>query len=138
MKADDVFEYYDGVQSKFSDMGYNVYTPMFGKSSVRTDICFKAHSHNETPIVKNHAIFNRDKWMVKQADVLYANFLGAERVSIGSMMELAWGNDNDKHVVVVMEKDNIHMHAFVLEAATIVFECEDDAIDYLNLLIDKL
>jgi len=72
-----------------------------------------------------------------QSDILYANFLGATRVSIGSMFELAWGSDNKKQVIVVMEKDNIHRHAFVLEAATIIFETTEEAQDYLQQLVSK-
>jgi len=120
LSADDVFDYYDKTKDTMTKLGYDVFVPMFGKGFLRTEIEFKAYDYR-TPLTTNHAIFNRDKWMVKQSDILYANFMGAKSVSIGSMMELAWGSDSDKQVVIVMEEDNVHMHAFVLEAATIVF-----------------
>jgi len=136
LTADEVFEYYDRTKTDLSSMGYNVFVPMFGKGFLRTETKFKAHDYR-SPLTTNHSIFNRDKWMVKQADILYANFMGAKHVSIGSMFELAWGHDNDKQVIVVMEDENIHMHAFVLEAATIVFTSEKEAMDYLKQLITK-
>ena len=136
LSSDEVFDYYEGTQHEMTKIGYDVFVPMFGKGNLRTELEFKAHDYRG-PLTTNHAIFNRDKWMVKQADILYANFIGAKRVSIGSMFELAWGSDNGKQVIVVMEKDNIHMHAFVLEAATIVFETEQEAIDYLTHLSNK-
>jgi hypothetical protein len=136
LSADEVFDYYDDTKTVLTDMGYDVFIPMIGKGHLRTEIKFKAADYR-SPLTTNHAIFNRDKWMVKQADILYANFTGAEIVSIGSMFELAWGSDNDKQVIVVMEKDNIHRHAFVMEAATIIFETENEAIDYLKHMVTR-
>jgi hypothetical protein len=134
--ADDVFTYYEETKSTMEKLGYDVFVPMFGKGFMRTETEFKAHDYS-SPLTKNHSIFNRDKWMVKQSDILYANFMGAKNISIGSMMELAWGSDSDKQVVVVMEEDNVHMHAFVLEAATIVFHSEAEALEYLRQIIQK-
>ena len=136
MSADEVFEYYERTQQTLTKYGYDVYIPMFGKGSLRTEMKFKAHDYR-SPLTTNHAIFNRDHWMVCQSDILYANFLGTDHVSIGSMFELAWGSHIDKQVIVVMNKENIHMHAFVLEAATIVFETEEEAYVYLESLIQK-
>jgi nucleoside 2-deoxyribosyltransferase len=132
-----VFAYYDRTKDLMADFGYDVFIPMYGKGHLRTELEFKSHGYDDSPLTTNHAIFSRDKWMVKQADVLYANFLGATRVSMGSMFELAWGCDQGKQVVVVMEKDNIHRHAFVLEAASVIFEKEEDALLYLERLIKK-
>jgi hypothetical protein len=136
LTADEVFEYYEGTKSRLENMGYDVYVPMFGKGFLRTEKKFKAHDYR-SPLTTNHAIFNRDKWMVKHSDILYANFMGAQHVSIGSMMELAWGCDNEKQVIVTMEENNVHMHAFVLEAATIVFPTVEETMDYLTQLHTK-
>ena len=136
LSADEVFNYYERTQKILTDAGYDVFIPMFGKNNLRTEIKFKAMDYR-SPLSTNHAIFNRDHFMVSKADIIYANFLGAKIVSIGSMFELAWGSHMDKQVVVVMEKENIHRHAFVLEAATIVFETESEAIEYLDKLISK-
>ena len=114
-------------------MSFNVLIPMYGKGYLKDEKKLKAGGYQQ-PLSTNHAIFNRDKWMVKQSDIVFANFLGAKQVSIGSMMELAWANDNDKHIVVVMEKDNPHQHAFVLESATIIYDNIIDAIEYLKCL----
>jgi hypothetical protein len=74
--------------------------------------------------------------MVTQADIIYANFLGSKAVSIGSVMELAWAYELNKLTVVVMDRKNIHMHAFVLEAADIIFETTKEAMDYLKIHAD--
>jgi hypothetical protein len=71
--------------------------------------------------------------MVKKVDIVLVDLSNIKNVSIGCCMELAWAQDNDKHTIVVMEKSNIHMHAFVLEAADIVFEQLEEALEYLQV-----
>jgi len=136
MSADQVFNYYDNIRKTLEEC-YNVLIPMFGKSSLRTELEFRAEGYTDNPLTTNHAIFGRDRWMVEQADVIYANLLGTKRVSIGSMMELAWASMMNKHVVLVMEEENVHRHAFVLEAADIVYDNVEDALDYLRELSGK-
>jgi nucleoside 2-deoxyribosyltransferase len=135
--AADVFKYYEDTSKMLDSYGYQVLTPMHGKGILRTEMAFKAVDYRN-PVSTNHAIFNRDRWMVTQADVIYANLLGAKIVSIGTVMELAWASDKGKHVVLVMEEENIHRHAFVLEAATIIWTTEAEALTYLKNLAGKL
>lgn len=133
--ADQVYDYFERVKEQLTEYGYIVFSPLAGKAQLRTELQFRSHGYDNIPIATNHAIFGRDRWMVKQSDVIYANFIGCgDRVSIGSMMELAWAFDNDKHVVIAMEPDNIHRHAFVLEAADIIYESHEKAIAYLKEL----
>src|SRR5690349_5772850 len=101
--------------------GYEVFHPFTGKGYLRdVEGPLKATNVNGR-LSGDHAIIERDRWMVKQADVVYADLSGAQRVSIGTMFELAWAHDQGKHTVVVMEPGNIHEHAFVKEAADVVF-----------------
>ena len=112
---------------------FEILSPMTGKEELRTEIKFKA-DFNYNPISNNHAVFERDKWMVSQCDILFADLVGAQHVSIGTMMELAWAALLGKHTIVAIDKDNIHRHAFVLEAADIVLETTEEAIEYLRKL----
>lgn len=113
---------------------YEVLSPMTGKEALRNELEFKAKDYNLAPVATNHAIFERDKWMVSSCDVVLADLTETNRVSIGTVMELAWASLLGKHTVVVMEQENIHRHAFVLEAADIVFESPDEAVQYLQVL----
>lgn len=114
--------------------GYQVLHAMMGKEDLQqNDEVFKNHGYTH-PVATDRAILGRDRWMVKKADIVFANFLGAKRVSIGSMMELAWAHDHGKHVVIAMEKDNIHRHAFVTGCADILFETQEEALNYLSRL----
>ena len=128
-----VVDYYSRVVPALEHLGYNVFHPMIGKMYLQTEGSIKSEGY-DNPLSKDHAIMGRDHWMVRTSDIIYANLLGAKIVSIGSCMELAWAYDRGKHTVVVMEKNNPHRHAFVLEAAHIVFETEKEALDYLEKL----
>lgn len=115
-------------------MGYEVYHAMCGKSYLKNDTCFKAVGYDEYPLSNNHAIMERDHWMCQTADVLFVNLLGCKRVSIGTCFELAWAHHMGKHTVVCMEKDNLHRHAFVIEAADVLYETFNEGMDYLAKL----
>lgn len=114
---------------------YRVIHPMTGKEAMRNEIQFKAQGYT-TPVSSNHAIYERDRWMVGTADIVLFNFLSAGHVSIGSMFELAWAAELGKLTIVVMQPTNIHQHAFVLEAADVVFDNMDDAVAMLSKLAE--
>lgn len=109
---------------------YEVLSPLTGKGEIRNELKYRSHGYDH-PLAQNHAIIERDRWMVSQADVIYINLMHAERVSIGSMMELAWAHEMGKHSIVAMPKEGIHNHAFVLEAADVVYHDHRDAMNYL-------
>ncbi len=106
---------------------------MTGKTYLRNEIEFKASGYENFPASTNKAIKKRDKWMVKDSDIILVDFTECNGiVSIGSCMELAWADMMTKHTIAVMQKDNIHQHAFVLECSDIVFETMEDAYKYLE------
>jgi nucleoside 2-deoxyribosyltransferase len=132
--GEDVISYFKNTKALLIGMGYQVFSPMTGKSQFRNEISMKSHGY-DNPISTNHAIIERDCWMVSHCDVLYCNLTMAEIVSIGSTMELAWGHILKKHTVLTLPKNNIHRHAFILEAADIIFEEHEEALSYLAKLI---
>lgn len=134
MSGAQVMDYYEDMKYRLGRMGYTVLQPMTGKGYLRTELEFKSHGYTGMPASTNHAILERDNWMVRQADVVLVDLSAAYAVSIGCVMELAWAQDHHKHTIVVMGPDNVHRHAFVLEAADIVFENQYDALTYLQLL----
>lgn len=64
----------------------------------------------------SRGITTRDHWDCSRCDVILVNFLGAKAVSIGTVMEIAWGRAYNKPVVVAIEKEgNPHDHSMVRE-----------------------
>jgi nucleoside 2-deoxyribosyltransferase len=119
-----------------TDIGYITYQPMVGKSHIiPVKEEYKANGYDQFPLATNHAIFARDKWMVSQADIILADLSSSgSRVSIGTMMEIAWANLQGKMVIVVLPDGNVHDHLFVREAATHVFKDMDQVYAYLKEL----
>jgi nucleoside 2-deoxyribosyltransferase len=130
---DSVMKYYTEVGDRLEDCGYTVLCPMVCKGYLADQKVFKPTGYTN-PVSTDHAIFNRDSWMVRDTDVVLCDFTNSTTVSIGCVMELAWASLLGKHVVVVMDKNNPHWHAFVREAADIVFDLKEDALDYLERL----
>lgn len=77
-------------------------------------------------------IMTRDRYDCTNCDVLLVNFLGAERVSIGTVMEIAWADLCRTPIVVAMEEDNIHKHAMVSEAIGFQVPTLEEAVDIVK------
>ena len=129
--ATEVYKWFDDTANTLMNFGFDVMSPLLGKGHLRTELKFRAEGYNH-PLSTNHAIYERDKWMCERADVVLTDLSGTERVSIGCMMEMAWAAAAGVHTICVMPKENVHRHAFVLEAADIVFETFDEAMTYLE------
>lgn len=136
---DEVVGYYNNMEALLGDSyGYEVLCPMTAKGYLRTEYEHKAFVPKDYtyPISTNHAIAERDKWMVEQCDVLYCDFTGSKKALIGCIFELAWAHLLGKHTITVIPEGNVHQHAFVLEASDICFKNIGDALDYLKYLIE--
>lgn len=119
-------------QAIFKAHGFEVFMPLTSQKHLRVGFQIESKGYTEPP-AKDHAIFERDKWMVEQADIIFVDMIGDEtKVSIGMMMELAWASLLGKHTVACLKPDNpFHHHAFVYEAVDVLFEDRDEAIQYI-------
>jgi hypothetical protein len=70
----------------------------------------------------------RDRFDVSRCDALFVNFLKADRVSIGTIMEMAWADAWRIPIILAMENGNIHDHAFVRQVAAFITDDLDEAI----------
>lgn len=109
---------------------------MTAKEYLRTDVELRSHGYGH-PLSSNHHIIERDRWMIKQSSVVYVNLMKAQEASIGCMMELAWAHDHGVYTVVTMPEESIHRHAFVLEAADLVLDNHEEAIEYIARLLNS-
>ncbi len=135
---DEVVTYYDDIKLTLESMEFDVFHPMTGKSEIRAEVGEKFHAINfKSVLASNHAIFERDQWMVRNCDILYLDLTGATYASIGCMMELAWASLLGKYTIVVMEKGNVHEHAFTVEAADVIFKDTSTALAYLEKFVGQ-
>jgi nucleoside 2-deoxyribosyltransferase len=89
-----------------------------------------------TPMVTDRGMVTRDFWDVSRSDAVIVNLLGASRVSIGTMFEMAWCLQLRKPTICVIEaQGNPHEHSFVREAIDYRVETLEEAVS--NILILK-
>lgn len=116
-------------------------SPMRGKEYLQGE---KQDVHNhvfmpgyETAMSGPKGIVSRDRFDVARCDLVFMNLvrsnkdtdtLGANKVSIGTMVELGWADAYRKPVVVILDDNNPHIHPFVLEIAGFITTSLEDAI----------
>lgn len=83
-------------------------------------------------------IMTRDRFDATRCDILLVNLLGAERVSIGTVMEIAWADAVRTPIVVAMEpKGNIHEHAMISEAIGFRVSTLTEALHVVKAIADN-
>lgn len=114
--------------------GVQVLSPMRGKErlfqgpindqSVRSLV-----GDYERLITSDRGITARDRYDIQRCDVVFMNLLGADHVSIGTMIELGWADSLRKPVVVLMEKkNNPHDHPMLRDIACYITDRWDLAV----------
>lgn len=82
------------------------------------------------------AITTRDRFDTTRASLLLVNLKdAADKVSIGSMIELGWADANQIPIVIVMDKKNIHYHGIVCTVAGWIVDTLDEGIEVANKVL---
>jgi hypothetical protein len=102
-------------------------SPMRGKKYLASEKSIK-DSYEEHPLSCQKGITCRDRMDVMRCDMIFVNFLGAKKVSIGSVVEIAWADAYRKPIIIVMDKDNVHDHAMIREVSGFIVSNLDEAI----------
>lgn len=92
--------------------------------------------HYEPALSTTKGITTRDRFDVMRADLILVNFLGATRVSIGTVMEIAWADMLRKPIVVAMEPGNIHEHGMLKESSGFIVPSLEEAIEVIKAVLD--
>lgn len=83
-------------------------------------------------------IMTRDRYDATRCDALLVNLLGAERVSIGTVMEIAWADQCRIPIIVAMEESgNVHEHAMITEAIGFRVPTLAEAIHVIKAIADN-
>jgi nucleoside 2-deoxyribosyltransferase len=131
MKIEDVRAWRLAAKETLAEAGFTVLDPSRGLMFLQPEAIVQDAYTDEFRETK-HVIFERDKFDSIRADILFVNLKHAPRVSIGTMMEMAWAHQAGRFIVTVIEPEgNPHMHAFVREASSIIFEDPEEACDYI-------
>lgn len=88
------------------------------------------------PLSTDRAINSRDRFDTLRATAVLVNLLGASRVSIGTVMEIAWAYDHKIPVVVAMEPEgNLHDHPMIRDSISIRVASLEEAIEAVTALV---
>jgi nucleoside 2-deoxyribosyltransferase len=69
----------------------------------------------KSPMSTPKGLTIRDRWDARRCNVLLVNLLGATKVSVGTVMEIAWADGEGIPIVCAIEPEgNIHEHAMLM------------------------
>lgn len=113
---DDAQDWRADMRQMLEPVGIDCYSPLRQKHFLRSaGVLEGAYNHN--PMSTDRGIMTRDHFDCQTSDLIFCNLLDAKRVTIGSVMEIAWAYAYRKPLVVAMEAEgNVHEHPMVREA----------------------
>ena len=112
----------------------SAYSPMRGKAYLSNEEKIQ-DSYSDYTMSSINGINVRDFNDCKTADAILVNLLGCgTRVSIGTVMEIAWGRAFQIPIVILMEPENIHNHG-MLTFGNIIVDNLDDGISAITQIL---
>jgi nucleoside 2-deoxyribosyltransferase len=141
---DDVTDWRIQAKARLAERGIEVLNPMRAKQRLsdqnegRISTNFNDYAHNGAFFTAK-GIMTRDSTDVRRCDAMLVNLLGAEKVSMGTVMELGWGFILPKPAVVAIEAwGNPHdNHPMIHEAMPFRVTTLDEAIDSVAILLNR-
>ena len=113
LSYDDATDWREYCKRSLAEHGITALSPLRGKQYLGGEVNI-ADKYDKFVLSTERAINARDFYDVTNRDVLLVNLLNAKRVSIGTVMEIAWAFAARKLVVVVMEENNnLHDHSMI-------------------------
>lgn len=131
-------EWRDDVIRQFEEVGVKGLSPMRCKEYLAgmVDLDKNCVEYGAINCLSSpRGIMTRDRFDCTRCDVLLVNLLGADRVSIGTVMEIAWADLSRIPIVCVMEPGNVHEHAMVGEALGYRVHTLQEAVDIVKAIL---
>lgn len=133
---------YDGAQdwrekfaSKVNSDKIECLTPLRGKAYLKDAGVLHSGTYDGA-LTTGKGITRRDFFDCTRASVVLVNLKDAAKVSIGTVMEIAWAFQKQIPVVLVMEPGNVHTHIMIEEAATYTVKNLEEAEKVLKYLLN--
>lgn len=122
-------------QRKLALANIDAYSPMRAKKFLKDRVLGGADDKH--PLTSARGIVTRDRFDVMNADLVLANLLDTDKVSIGTMFEMAWADMLRVPIVVVMEDGNLHQHLFLHETAGFIVPTLDEGIEIVIAILNQ-
>lgn len=128
-------EWRDQVTPIFNSCGIECFSPLRAKTYLNRETAI-ADSYSDIVMSSQRGIYARDFYDCRSKDAIFINLLNTNRVSIGTVMEIAWGAAFNKPMVLVIEKENnLHDHAMIREACPLTVNTLEDGIHLMKSLL---
>lgn len=122
------------IKTRLTELNLDGYSPMRGKAYLSAEEKL-ADSYSDKTMSSINGINVRDRNDVRTSAAILVNLLGAKKVSIGTVIEIAIAFEHNIPVVLVMEKDgNPHEHG-MLTWGCIRVESLDEGLKCLTQLL---
>ena len=92
------------------------YSPMRNTEYLSKETALEK-AYNDKVLSSSKAILAKGYNDAINADVVVVNFLNSSKVSIGTVMEIAWAKHLKIPIVLIIDEDNIHTHPMINESA---------------------
>lgn len=136
LSFDNATDWRNTMVDKLVAVGIDAYSPLRAKTYLKhVDVI--ADHYPEFALSSHKGITSRDRHDVMQCDVLFVNVLGANKVSIGTAIEMGWADAFRKPIVLVMDKDNVHNHAMIKEISSFIVSTLEEGIDIVKAILLK-
>lgn len=122
------------VRQKLAGYGIDGVSPMRAKDYLKQEKQITG-SYEDKVMSCARGITTRDRFDCMRCDVLLVNFLGAKKVSIGTVMEIAWADSQRIPIICVIEDavvsddDNVHDHPMIRECIGFRVATLDEAVE---------
>ncbi len=126
----------DDASECLASHGIQAYSPLRAKQFLRKHGTLTTQPYTENPLATRRGILTRDHWDCMTADLILVYLKGANTISMGTVMEIAFGHAYRKPIVAVMEQGNIHEHAMVNEAIDYRVDTLNEALHIVTAILN--
>lgn len=135
---------YDGAQdwrnyvaAHLNSANVECLTPMRGKQFLKNEGVITSAAYDNV-VATSKGVNRRDFFDTTRSTCVFVNLLNAKKVSIGTVMEIAWAYQARVPSIVVMEKGNVHEHIMIEDACHYVVDSLEAAINLTKLLLNEM
>ena len=117
------------------DRRIKAYSPLRGKDYL-ADLGVLEQSYAGFPLSTDQGLTTRDRYDCMGSDLVVFYLLGAQRISIGTMIEMGWCDAARKPSILVIEKEgNPHDHPMVRQTVPFRVDNLDDALKVAEIIL---
>lgn len=121
----------------FASHNIDAFSPMRGKDYLKDVTSFDG-AYEDFPLSTGPGIMMRDHYDCTNRDGIFVNFIGSpdDKVSIGTVMEIAWGHHVRSPIVIVTDPNNVHVqHPMIQQASPFIVNTLEEGYHIMTSLL---